>query len=88
MKRSILTVCTAAVLAASPLSAVGAFAMDEELTMLEHSVNNEFAMLGITDYTMGELTLGQLAAIKAVTQNGDYSSSEKKNQIEVILDKH
>ncbi len=53
--------------------------------MLEHSVNNEFAMLGITDYTMGELTLSQLGAIKAVTQSNDYNQSEKKAQIEKIL---
>ena len=85
MKRSLLAVCTAAVLAASPFAG-SAFAMDKEQTERTPSLLPvEFAMLGITDYTMGELTLGQLAAVKAVTQNGDYSTSEKKQQIEVIL---
>ena len=85
MKKTLTVAVASAMLVASPFAATGAFAMGQELTMLEAAIDNQFNALGITDYQMGELTLSQLSLIRAVLGSSDYSQTEKKQQIEQIL---
>jgi hypothetical protein len=55
--------------------------------MLEQAVHNQFDRLGISDYKMEDLTLGQLAEIKQVVGSNDYGQAEKKTQIMQIIER-
>jgi len=85
VNKSLVAILAAGMLSVSPLVISGALAMGNELTMLEDAINRDFAKLGIAKFEMGDLTLSQLAEIKRVLDSNDYSSSERKQQIEVIL---
>ncbi|MEO0911465.1 MAG: hypothetical protein AAFY59_00525 [Pseudomonadota bacterium] len=83
MKRTFIALSTATVLAAAAF-APAAVAMDQELSMLEQAVNNQFGQLGIEDVAMGDLTLGQLALVKNVLESDD-TTANKKRRIEAII---
>jgi hypothetical protein len=86
MKTPLKAILVAAAVSAAPFVAA-AQSMDRELTMLEQAVQNAFTRLGVTEYKMEDLTLGQLAEIKAVVGSGDYSPNEKKLQIMQIIER-
>ena len=85
MNMPLKAMLVAAAVSVSPFAAV-AQSMDTELTMLEQAVQNAFSRLGVTEYKMEDLTLGQLAEIKAVVGSGDYSEADKKRQIMQIIE--
>jgi hypothetical protein len=89
MKKNMIAMLAATVVAATPMLATSAFAQYAmgELTMLEQAANNHFVRLGITQFNMGDLTLSQLAEIKQVLNSNDYNYSDKKFQIEKILNR-
>jgi hypothetical protein len=59
--------------------------MDVGLSMLELSADVALKKYGFEDQNVMDLTLTQIAAIKAVTSSNDYGDSERKQQIGVIL---
>jgi hypothetical protein len=59
--------------------------MDVGLSMLELSADMALSKYGFGDQNVMDLTLTQIAAIKAVTSSGDYGDSERKQHIGVIL---
>ena len=63
--------------------------MSEGYDMLSAALMNDFERLGISmeDTAMlDNLTLGQIAAIKSISDSGD-DDGEKKNRIEAILNR-
>ncbi len=60
-------------------------AMDVGLSMLELAAQHELQHYGFGDQNIMDLTLTQIASIKAVTTSADYSDSERKQHIGVIL---
>ena len=87
MKRALVAILAAMVVSATPLVAVAQAPMGTELSMLEQAVHNQFGKLGISEYQMEDLTLGQLAEIKQVVGSSDYGDNEKKNQIMQIIER-
>jgi hypothetical protein len=82
---------TALALAASVLGGTAqaqdtSMTMEVALSMLELSAQRELKQYGYGDTNVMDLTLTQLAGIKAVTTSDDYSASDRKRQIGVILD--
>ena len=59
--------------------------MDVGLSMLELSADVALKRYGFGDQNVMDLTLTQIAAIKAVTSSNDYGDNERKQQIGVIL---
>ena len=59
--------------------------MDVGLSMLEFSATRALREYGFGDQNVMDLTLTQIAAIKAVTSSNDYGASEARAQIGVIL---
>ena len=86
MKMPLKAILVAALVSASPV-AVLAQDMDNELTMLEQAVHNAFTRYGVSEYKMEDLTLGQLAEIKAIVGSGDYSDGDKKEQIMQVIER-
>jgi hypothetical protein len=81
---------TALVLGASLLGGAASaqnasMTMEVALSMLELSAQRELQQYGFGDTDVMDLTLTQLAAIKAATTNNDYSDNDRKRQIGVIL---
>jgi hypothetical protein len=81
---------TALALAASVLGGTAhaqnaSMTMEVALSMLELSAQRELQQYGFGDTNVMDLTLTQIAGIKAATSNGDYSGNDRKRQIEVIL---
>lgn len=74
----------ATILATSAAMTTPAFAMGEELTMLESAVKNELSQVGIRDVDLMSLTVGQLAVIKNILDSDD-SENEKRQRIEAVL---
>ena len=58
--------------------------MGEGYDMLSMALSNDFERLGIPTDTLDDLTLGQIAAIKAVLEADD-SSDDAKTQVEAII---
>jgi hypothetical protein len=87
MKKTIVAFLAASMVSAAPFAAFAQENMDHDLSMLEQSVQNSFAKLGITEYKMEDLTLGQLAEIKSITGSNDYSTSEKQKQIMQVIER-
>ena len=56
----------------------------EGYDMLSTAIANDFERLGIPTDTLDDLTLGQIAAIKAVLEE-DSTSEEAKNEVEAII---
>lgn len=61
-----------------------ALALDPELNMLTGKVYNELAIRDIDTSTIQDLTVGQLAAIKAVLDSDD-SEGKKTSRIKAIM---
>jgi hypothetical protein len=59
--------------------------MDVGLSMLELSADMALEKYGYGDQDVMDLTLTQIAAIKAVTSGNDYGDNERRQQIGVIL---
>jgi hypothetical protein len=59
--------------------------MEVGLSMIELAAQRELQDYGFGDQDVMGLTLTQIASIKAVTSSNDYSDSERKQQIGVIL---
>ena len=59
--------------------------MEVGLSMLELAAQHELQHYGFGDQDVMGLTLTQIASIKAVTTSSDYSDSERKQHIGVIL---
>ena len=85
MKKTVFALVAAAVVSGAPLAVSGAFAMENELTMLEQAVNKEFVRYGLEGIDMGDLTVNQLAEIRAVVNGSDYSDAEIKQRLETIV---
>jgi type II secretory pathway predicted ATPase ExeA len=81
MKKSIILLAVVA-----SLGAGAANAANDTLTMLEQSVTADFKRLGIKDVMMGDLTLSQLALIKAIMDD-DESMGGKKTRIEFVINR-
>lgn len=72
-----------ALFASTTAFSTSAFAMGEELSMLELAANNALEQLNIeTDVT--QLTVAQLAQIRGVLED-DSSDNDKKRRIEAII---
>ena len=82
MKRTVTALALVASLSA--FAAPAAFAMGEELTMLELAVDNAFTQIGIRDVNVSTLTLAELALIKSVLDS-DSDNQEKKSRVEAII---
>ncbi len=82
MKRTVSALTLVAALSAFTAPTVNA--MGQELTMLELAVNNAMQQIGIQDVDVSDLTLGQLALIKAVLE-GDDETGIQKRRIENIV---
>ena len=85
MKRTAFALVAAALVSGAPLAVGGAFAMENELTMLEQAVNKEFVRYGLEGIDMGDLTVNQLAEIRAVVNGSDFSDAEIKQRLETIV---
>jgi hypothetical protein len=59
--------------------------MEVGLSMIELSADLALTQYGFGDQNVMDLTLTQLAAIKAVTSSNDYDDSERRQHIGVIL---
>jgi hypothetical protein len=84
------TTLTALALAASVLGGTAqaqnaSMTMEVALSMLELSAQRELQHYGYGSTDVMDLTLSQLAGIKAATSNGDYNEGERKAQIGAIL---
>ena len=67
----------------SAFAAPAANAMGEELTMLEHAVQNVFDRVGVT-HEVSELSVAELALIKNVLAEGQ-SNERTRERIEAII---
>jgi hypothetical protein len=89
MKTTIAAIAVAASLLAGSANAqdlsLANRTMDVGLSMLELSAGTALKKYGFGDQNVMDLTLTQIAAIKAATSGNDYSESERKQQIGVIL---
>ncbi|MHA3979895.1 hypothetical protein ACW9UR_19650 [Halovulum sp. GXIMD14794] len=78
------TFATALVLFASTTAfSTSAFAMGEELSMLELATTNAFQQLNVENVDVMSLTVSQLAQIRGVLES-DISDNDKKRRIEAI----
>jgi hypothetical protein len=59
--------------------------MEVGLSMIELAAQRELQHYGFGDQDVMGLTLTQIASIKAVATSSDYSDSERKQQIGIIL---
>ena len=79
----------ASIAAAAALTAGSAFAdahaptMGQGFDMLQAGLAADFERMGIEMDTLDDLTLGQLAAIKAILEDGDESND--KGRVEAII---
>lgn len=83
MKRSFITLVTAAVLAAAPLASVG-YAQNTDINVIEDQVNADLAQNGINGIDTSTLTLKQLQEIKLITGSGG-DRQDMQRQIEAVL---
>ena len=81
MKRLLLT--TSLVLSAAAAHADGHESMGQGFDMLTTALTNDFERMGIEVETLDDLTIGQLAAIKAVLEDDDEGND--KGQVEAII---
>ncbi|WGH79182.1 hypothetical protein [Jannaschia ovalis] len=87
MNRTLTALATAATLTFGGTAAMAdahAGMMNEGFNMLQTALMADFEQLGIPTDTLDDLTLGQIAAIKAVVE-GDEANPEKKGRIEAII---
>ncbi len=85
MKRTLVSLATIATLAAGPVFAdAHSPTMGEGFDMLQTALMSDFERMGIPTDSLDDLTLGQIAAIKAVVESSD-SDTQKKGQIEAII---
>ncbi len=88
MKRTFTAIALAATLmggAAFAQDDNGAM-MDEGLSMLELAVTNELTRLGIDGVDTMELSLSQLAGIRAAVESSDNNTSDAKQRIMTIVE--
>lgn len=85
MTRKLIALSTAVAISAASFAPT-AFAMDQELTMLEAAIDGAFVELGIQDVAIGSLTLAQLALVKNVLESED-STQTKRNRVEAIVNR-
>ncbi len=79
------TIATAALIAALTVGGVAtAQTMGEGYDMLQTALMSDFERMGIPVDTLDNLTLGQIAAIKAVVESSN-SESQQKGEIEAII---
>ena len=81
MTRTFAAIAAAATMSFGGIAA--AQSMGEGYDMLTAALMSDFERLDIPTDTMDNLTIGQLAAIKNVLEDGDESND--KNQIEAII---
>lgn len=60
--------------------------MDEGLSMLELAVTNELSRLGIDGVDTMELSLSQLAGIRAAVESSDNNTNDAKQRIMTIVE--
>ncbi len=85
MTRNILALATAATLALG--AAAPSFAMENEHNMLVGAVYNELTRLGVDTSGINDLTLGQIAQLRAVLSGDSMSEQQQKTEAMRILEK-
>ena len=83
MKRILLATSFAALGTAALADAHATPTMGEGFDMLTAALTADFERMGIPTDVLDDLTIGQLAAIKATLEDGDESND--KGQIEAII---
>ncbi|WP_281823340.1 hypothetical protein [Jannaschia rubra] len=85
MKFSFTTAATIAALTFGGVAiAQSTSEMGQGYDMLQTALATDFEQMGIPTDTLDNLTLGQIAAIKAVVESED-GDSQKRGQIEAII---
>ena len=86
MNPTIATIATVAALGfGSAAVAQTTFTMGAGYDMLQTAIANDFVALGIPTQELDGLTLGQLAAIKAVLESEE-ADSAKSSRVQAIID--
>lgn len=83
MNRTLLALAFTAATAGSAFADAHTPTMGEGFDMLTAALEAEFERMGIPMETLDDLTIGQLAAIKAVLDDGDESND--KGRVEAII---
>ncbi|SDZ62997.1 hypothetical protein SAMN05444004_1482 [Jannaschia faecimaris] len=85
MNRTLATIATVAALTAgSAFADAHSPSMGEGFDMLQTALMSDFERLGIPTDALDDLTLGQVAAIKAVVES-DEGDTQQKGRIEAII---
>ena len=87
MNRTITTLATVAALATGGAAFADSHPsseMGQGFDMLQTALMSDFERMGIPVDSLDDLTLGQIAAIKAIVESDD-QDGQKKGQIEAII---
>jgi len=83
MKRILLATTFATMTTGAAFADAHSPTMGEGFDMLTTALTADFERMGIAVETLDDLTIGQLAAIKATLEDGDESND--KGQVEAII---